>query len=110
MKSPLAFWLPSFVASLSLGVALADDANVLTPHPDEQQLPLAMHSQMQQLPRITVGHQDAALIGRDNRALQAAVDYIAALGGGTVEIVSVRQETRDPVRRQEVCPSKPACN
>jgi len=36
--------------------------------------------------RITVGQADADLVGQDNRALQAAVDYVAALGGGTVEI------------------------
>lgn len=35
---------------------------------------------------VTVGQQNADLIGRDNRALQAAVDYVAALGGGVVEI------------------------
>ncbi|MBN8248141.1 MAG: right-handed parallel beta-helix repeat-containing protein, partial [Verrucomicrobia bacterium] len=36
--------------------------------------------------RITVGRQDADLIGTDNRVLQAAVDYVAGLGGGVVEI------------------------
>lgn len=36
--------------------------------------------------RITVGWRDADLIGRDNRALQAAVDYVSNLGGGVVEI------------------------
>jgi parallel beta-helix repeat protein len=35
---------------------------------------------------ITVGLKDADIIGSDNRALQAAVDYVAGLGGGTVEI------------------------
>lgn len=35
---------------------------------------------------ITVGQKDADIIGSDNRALQAAVDYVAALGGGTVNI------------------------
>src|SRR5204863_5396413 len=35
---------------------------------------------------ITVGLRDADIVGSDNRALQAAVDYIAGLGGGTVEI------------------------
>jgi len=35
---------------------------------------------------ITVGQKDADIIGSDNRALQAAVDYVAALGGGTVSI------------------------
>jgi parallel beta-helix repeat protein len=36
--------------------------------------------------RITVGLRDADIIGRDNRALQAAVDYVGNLGGGIVEI------------------------
>ena len=36
--------------------------------------------------RITVGNQNADITGTDNRALQAAVDYAATLGGGTVEI------------------------
>ena len=35
---------------------------------------------------VTVGHSDAEIVGQDNRALQAAVDYVANLGGGTVEI------------------------
>ncbi len=57
-----------------------------SPKPKEQQLPQAMHSQMKTLPSITVGMEDADIIGKDNRALQAAVDYIANLGGGTVII------------------------
>jgi parallel beta-helix repeat protein len=57
-----------------------------SPGPDEQQLPTAMHSEMNKLPSITVGKQNAQIIGADNRALQSAVDYIAGLGGGTVEI------------------------
>ncbi len=64
----------------------AEEVLDFSPPPEEQQLPLAMHSAMDQLPRITVGPKDADLIGNDNRALQAAVDYIAALGGGVVEI------------------------
>jgi len=36
--------------------------------------------------RITVGIRDADILGHDNRALQAAVDYVANLGGGVVEI------------------------
>lgn len=35
---------------------------------------------------VTVGVADADIVGRDNRVLQAAVDYVAGLGGGTVEI------------------------
>lgn len=35
---------------------------------------------------VTVGQQDADIVGRDNRALQAAVDYVGNLGGGMVEV------------------------
>ncbi|MFC1714270.1 nitrous oxide reductase family maturation protein NosD [Candidatus Poribacteria bacterium] len=37
---------------------------------------------------ITVGQKDADIVGSDNRALQAAVDYVAGLGGGTVNIAA----------------------
>ncbi len=57
-----------------------------SPPPDERQLPKAMHSEMNELPSMTVGRKESQLIGADNKALQAAVDYIAGLGGGTVEI------------------------
>jgi len=57
-----------------------------SPKPEEQQLPRAMHSAMKELPGITVGKENADLIGNDNRVLQAAVDYIAGLGGGIVEV------------------------
>ena len=36
--------------------------------------------------RVSVGIADADIIGKDNRALQAAVDYVGNLGGGTVQI------------------------
>ena len=35
---------------------------------------------------ITVGLENADIVGSDNRALQAAVDYVGNLGGGTVTI------------------------
>lgn len=58
----------------------------LSPRAEEEQLPKKMHSAMKVVPRIGVGRADAQVIGTDNRALQAAVDYIAGLGGGIVEI------------------------
>ncbi len=63
-----------------------DSANRIAPSVQEQQLPLAMHSKMELRPHITVGQRDAEIIGNNNRALQAAVEYVSALGGGTVEI------------------------
>ena len=53
---------------------------------DEPQLPFSMHTKMESLPHISVGQAGTTLVGSDNRALQAAVDYVAALGGGVVEI------------------------
>jgi polygalacturonase len=43
-----------------------------------------MHSQMKELPTISVGQSKEDIVGGDNRALQAAMDYIAGLGGGVV--------------------------
>ncbi|MCE2438960.1 MAG: right-handed parallel beta-helix repeat-containing protein [Candidatus Latescibacteria bacterium] len=44
---------------------------------------------------VTVGQSGADIVGGDNRALQAAVDYIAGLGGGTVEIGAGTYTMRD---------------
>jgi len=73
----------------------AESEQDFSPKPQEQQLPEAMHSDMNDLPSITVGLENADLIGSDNRALQAAVDYIAGLGGGVVEIAAGRYAMRD---------------
>lgn len=67
----------------------------VAPLPEEQQLPDRMHSAMSELPSIRVGHKDADFIGKDNRILQAAVDYVAGLGGGTVEMGEGVYEMRD---------------
>ena len=67
-------------------LAAAAQKQEFSPRADEQQLPRAMHSAMKDRPRITVGLHDTDIIGADNRALQGAIDYIAGLGGGVVEI------------------------
>lgn len=56
------------------------------PEPGERQLPTKMHSAMDVSPTVRVGRSDADIVGADNRALQAAVDYVAGLGGGLVEV------------------------
>jgi parallel beta-helix repeat protein len=66
-----------------------------SPPPEEEQLPKAMHSRMAELPHITVGQANADLVGDDNRVLQAAVDYVAALGGGVVGIAQGEYLMRD---------------
>jgi hypothetical protein len=48
---------------------------------------------------ITVGQQDgeADIIGKDDKALQAAVDYVARLGGGTVKVLPGTYTLRNAV-------------
>ncbi|MBX7166868.1 MAG: right-handed parallel beta-helix repeat-containing protein [Pirellulales bacterium] len=46
---------------------------------------------------VTVGREGADIIGSDHRALQAAVDYVAGLGGGTVRILPGTYELRNAV-------------
>lgn len=53
---------------------------------EKGQLPRAMHTAMEERPVLRVGQHEGDIRGSDQRALQAAVDYVAALGGGTVEI------------------------
>ena len=89
LEMPLALWvwvvLISFLGVLPLGAADGTGRD-FSPQPEERQLPRAMHSKMSHRPRVTVGLADADIVGADNRALQAAVDYVAGLGGGLVEI------------------------
>lgn len=68
-----------------LSVVLAGEPDS-SPNAGPQQLPYAMHWPMKDLPGITVGRKNADLVGNEHRVLQAAVDYLAGLGGGTVEI------------------------
>ena len=69
----------------------------VSPNPGERQLPDKMHSAMTDLPTIRVGGTDtnADIIGTDNRALQAAVDYVANLGGGVVVVAPGQYLMRD---------------
>lgn len=75
-----------FLLLLAANPGFSAEGENFAPLPDERQLPKRMHSAMKEGPRITVGPSGADIVGTDNRALQAAVEYVAALGGGTVEI------------------------
>lgn len=46
---------------------------------------------------ITVGPKDARIVGTNEQALQAAVDYVARLGGGTVQILPGIYKLRNAV-------------
>jgi hypothetical protein len=47
--------------------------------------------------KVTVGPQKADLVGSDHRVIQAAVDYVAGLGGGTVHILPGTYRFRNAV-------------
>jgi parallel beta-helix repeat protein len=82
---PLLFAIACVLGSAGISHA-SETRKDFSPRPNEQQLPNAMHSEMKELPSITAGKENAHITGGDNRSLQAAVDYIAGLGGGTVKI------------------------
>jgi len=46
---------------------------------------------------ITVGNREAELVGRDDKVIQAAVDYTARMGGGTVRILPGTYTLRNSV-------------
>ena len=84
--------LPLFPGPAGLRAA---DSGLTEPPSPQRQLPNAMHGPMTARPHITVGLRDADITGADHRALQAAVDYVASLGGGTVEIGAGEFHMRD---------------
>lgn len=47
----------------------------------------AIEPDWEQRIKITVGPEKADMVGSDHRLIQAAVDYVAGLGGGTVQIL-----------------------
>src|SRR5687768_10257444 len=48
--------------------------------------------------KITVGPEKADIMGSDQRVIQAGVDYVAGLGGGTVQILPGTYKFRGAVR------------
>lgn len=85
-------------AFLLRGAALAGDVQPEEAQPSaHRQLPRAMHGTMVERPHVTVGQGDADIAGSDQRALQAAVDYVAGLGGGVVEVGPGEYTLRDSV-------------
>jgi len=88
-------WKLSLLALVLTPFSAKAAAEDFSPRPEERQLPRAMHSAMPERSVIRVGQSQGDILGSDNRALQAAVDYVAALGGGTVEIGAGEYLMRD---------------
>ncbi|MEX2138893.1 MAG: right-handed parallel beta-helix repeat-containing protein [Pirellulales bacterium] len=85
MKSSKSSWLSCFIAVSLLGLAAA---TAQSPSPERAEPGDAR-------PEISVGIDKGDLRGADHRALQAAVDYVAGLGGGTVRIGPGRYQMRN---------------
>lgn len=49
---------------------------------------------------VTVGPKEADIVGVDQRAIQAAVDHVARLGGGTVRILAGQYRLRNAIYLQ----------
>lgn len=78
------FMIVTFIPALVFSIqAYAQDSIT---QPAREQLPRAMHTMMDERPVIRVGQTEGDFRGTDQRVLQAAVDYIASLGGGKVII------------------------
>ncbi len=58
----------------------------------------AIEPKWEQRIKITVGAEKADIIGSDHRVIQAAVDYVAGLGGGTVQILPGKYRFRNAVQ------------
>ena len=76
-------------ASIAAGLAtrsIADDRPAVT-HPRATDGDDRFEPDWDQRMTVTVGHQNADLNGRDDKVLQAAVDYVAGKGGGSVKVL-----------------------
>jgi Right handed beta helix region len=82
-------------AGAGLGLARADERPPVTrPRATSGD---AVEPDWEQRLTVTVGPQKADLVGDNDKALQAAVDYVARLGGGTVRVLPGTYRLRNAV-------------
>lgn len=74
------------MASAALVRAASDDAATGDPGPRATDGDAVREPNWDERLTITVGTDQGDLIGRDEKAIQAALDYVARLGGGTVSL------------------------
>jgi len=76
--------------------AWADDLPEIT-RPRATSGDTAVEPDWEQRLTITVGRKDADLVGAGHKVIQAAVDYVAGLGGGTVHVLPGEYRLRNAV-------------
>lgn len=82
---------------LGLSQAARSDDRVPVTDPRSTSGDVAFEPKWDERLTITVGTKDADLVGNSDRVLQAAVDYVARLGGGTVKVLPGQYRLRNAV-------------
>ena len=98
LRRCFASWLCGGIAALATILQAADRPAVSTPRATSGDT--AVEPDWSQRLTITVGIDHADLIGTSDRVLQAAVDYVARLGGGTVSVLPGTYRLRNAVYLQ----------
>lgn len=88
--------LSSVLSVASAVPAFATDRPPVT-HPRATSGDTAVEPDWDERLTVTVGPKDAQIVGTTEKALQAAVDYVARLGGGTVQILPGTYKLRNSV-------------
>jgi len=91
-------WLSVGIATLSAVLQAAERPAVSTPRATSSDT--AVEPDWSQRLTLTVGTDKADLVGTSDRVLQAAVDYVARLGGGTVRVLPGTYRLRNAVYLQ----------
>lgn len=93
----------TFGAGLAAGYAACTSKNALAEERPAVKVPRATSGDTAVEPNweerliITVGPKEADIVGTSQKALQAAVDYVARLGGGTVKVLPGEYRLRNSV-------------
>ena len=91
-------FLQTAAALAAAGLARADDRPPVTkPRATSGD---SVEPDWEQKMTVTVGPQKADLVGADDKVLQAAVDYVTRLGGGTVRLLPGTYRLRNAVYLQ----------
>src|SRR5713101_5996835 len=91
-------WFCAGIAALAIVLQAAERPVVSTPRATSSDT--AVEPDWSQRLTITVGPDNADLAGTSDRVLQAAVDYVARLGGGTVSVLPGTYRLRNAVYLQ----------
>ena len=94
------FMRPVLVALLFMGGLLHAAERPPVTNPRQTSGDTAVQPDWEETLTITVGNAEADLVGSDQRVIQAAVDQVARLGGGTVRILAGTYRLRNAVYLQ----------